>query len=89
MKLYIDKVHLFLNNQKPNALKKGHLHINNSLSEKLLVVTFDCKVKFNKDIEDIGQKSIAKVNCICNTCNVHGNNQKKYFLTKQHAAVDL
>ena len=82
MKLYIDKVHLLLNSQKPNALEIGHLHINNSLSEKLLVVTLDCKVKFNKHIEDTGQKSIAKVNCTCKTCNLHGNNQKTYFLNK-------
>ena len=34
-------------------LKIGDLHINNFLSEKLVVITFDCKLKFNKHIKDI------------------------------------
>ena len=29
------------------------LHINNTLREKLLAITFDCKLKFNRHIEDI------------------------------------
>ena len=42
MKLNADKCHMLLNSQEPNTLKIGDLHINNSLSEKLLDVTFDC-----------------------------------------------
>ena len=57
MKLNTDKCHLLLNSQEPNTLKIGDLHINNSLSEKLLGITFDCKLKFNKHIEDICQKA--------------------------------
>ena len=34
MKLNTDKCHLLLNCQEPNTLKKGDLHINNSLSKK-------------------------------------------------------
>ena len=56
MKLNTDKCHLLLNSQEPNTLKIGDLHINNSLSEKILGITFDCKLKFNKHIEDILQK---------------------------------
>ena len=56
MKLITDKCHLLLNGQEPNTLKFGDLHINDSLSEKLLDITFDCKLKFNKQIEDICQK---------------------------------
>ena len=37
--------------------KKAKKHINNSLNEKLLGITFDCKLKFNKHIEDIYQKA--------------------------------
>ena len=36
MKLNTNKCHLLLNSQEPNMLKLGDLHINNSLSEKLL-----------------------------------------------------
>ena len=35
-----DKCHLLLNSQEPNTLKIGDLHINNTLSEKLLCITF-------------------------------------------------
>ena len=53
MKLSNDKCHLLLNSQEPHTLKIGDLHINNSLSEKLLGIIFYCKLKFNKYIEDI------------------------------------
>ena len=56
MKLNTDKCHLLLNSEEPNTLKLGDLHINNSLNEKLLGITFDCKLKFNKHIEDIAKK---------------------------------
>ena len=57
MKLNTDKCHLPLNSQEPNTLKIGDLRINDSLSEKLIGITFDCKLKFNKHIEDICQKA--------------------------------
>ena len=57
MKLNTIKCHLLLNSREPNTLQTGDLHINNSLSEKLLGITFDCKLKFNKHIEDICQKA--------------------------------
>ena len=63
MKLNTDKCHLLLNTQEPNTLKIG-LHINNSLSEKLLDLTFDCKLKFNKRVEDICQKASQKINAL-------------------------
>ena len=53
MKLNPDKCHLLLNSQEPNAFEIDDLHISNSLSEELLGITLDCKLKFNKHIEDI------------------------------------
>ena len=53
MKLNTDKCHLLLNSQEPNAFEIDDLHISNSLSEELLGITLDCKLKFNKHIEDI------------------------------------
>ena len=53
MKRNTDKCCLRLNIQEPNTLKIGDLHISNSLSEKLLGITFGCKLKFNKNNEDI------------------------------------
>ena len=41
MKLNTDKCRLILKSQESNTLKIGDLHINNSLSEKLLGTTFD------------------------------------------------
>ena len=58
VKLNTGKCHLLLNSQEPNKLKIGDLHINNLLSEKLLGITFDCKLKLNKHIEDICQKCL-------------------------------
>ena len=60
MKLNTDKCHLLLNSREHKTLKIVDLHINNSLSEKLLGITFDCKLKFNKHIEDIWQKASQK-----------------------------
>ena len=56
MKLNTDKYHLLLNSQE-HTVQIGDLHINNSLSEKLLGITFDCKLKFNKYIDDICHKA--------------------------------
>ena len=64
MKLNTDKCRLFFNSQEPNAFRIGDLHINNSLSKKLLGITFDFKLKFNKHIEDIGQKASQKINTL-------------------------
>ena len=62
MKLNTDKCHLLLNSQEANTLKIGDLHLNNSLNEKRLGITFDYKLKFNKNIEDICQKASQKIN---------------------------
>ena len=56
MNLNTYNCYLFLNIQEPNTLKIGGLDINNSLSEKLLDITFGCNLKFNKHIEDICKK---------------------------------
>ena len=64
MKLNTDKFHLLLNSQETNTLKVGGLHINNSLSEKVLGITIDCKLKFNKHIQDICQKASQKLNVL-------------------------
>ena len=78
MKLNTDKCHLLLNSQEPNTLRIGDFHINNSLSEKILGITFDCKLKRNKHIQDICQKMSKKFKRTCKTCTIHGNNQKTY-----------
>ena len=45
MKLNTDKCRILLNSREPIMLKTGDLHINNSLSEKLLGITFDFKLR--------------------------------------------
>ena len=64
MKLNTHKCHLLLNSQEPNTLKIGDLHMNDSLNEKLLGITFACKLKFNKIMEDICQKASHKINAL-------------------------
>ena len=77
MKLNTNKCHLLLNNQEPNTLKIGNLHINNSLKEKLgIIFDFDCKLKFNKDIEDIYQKASQKLNALARLAPYMGTTKK-------------
>ena len=74
--LNTDNWYHFLNSQEPNTLKIDDLHTNNSLSEKLLSINFDCKLKFNKPITDICQKVSQKLNVLVRLAPY---NQKTYF----------
>ena len=62
MKLNTDQCHLLLNTQNQNFLKIGNFNIKNSFSEKLLGITFDCKLKFSNHVEDICKKATRKLN---------------------------
>ena len=64
MKLNTNKYYLLSNNQEPNTLKIGDLDIKNTLSEKLVGIIFDCRLKFNKHIEDFCQKTSQKLNAL-------------------------
>ena len=77
MKLSTDKFHLFLNSQESNTLKIGGLHINNSLSKKLLGITFDFKLKSTKHIEDIYQKESQKLNALARLATYMGTTKKR------------
>ena len=74
MKLNTDKCHLLLNSQEPNTLKRSDLHINNSVSEKLLGITFDCKLKIRRYLPKSTENKRT-----CQTCTIHGNNQKTFY----------
>ena len=74
--LNTDNCHHFLNTQEPNTLKIDDLHTNNSLSEKLLSINFDCKLKFNKPITDICQKVSQKLHALVRLAPY---NRKTYF----------
>ena len=76
MWLNTNKCHPLLNSQGPNTLKIGDLHINNSLSEKLLGITFDCKLKFNKHIENICQKASQKLKALARLAPDMGTTEK-------------
>ena len=56
------------------------MHINNSLSKKLLGITFDCKLKFNKHIEDICQKASQKLNALARLAPYMGTNKKRILI---------
>ena len=64
MELNTNKRYLLLISQEPNMLKIGDLYINNSPREKLVRIALDCKLKFNKYIEDICQKASQKLNAL-------------------------
>ena len=56
------------------------MHINNSLSEKLLGITFDCKLKFKKHIEDICQKASQKLNALARLVPYMGTTKKRILM---------
>ena len=58
-----------------NTTKTGDLHIN-SLSDKLLGITFDCKWKFNKHIKDICQNASQKLNALARLAPCMGTTKK-------------
>ena len=80
MKLNTDKFHLLLNSPEPNTLKIDYLQINNSVCEKLLGITFDCKLKFNKHIEDICQKASQKINALARLAPYMGTTKKRIIM---------
>ena len=80
MKLNTDKCHLLLNSQEPNTLRIGDFHINNSLSEKILGITFDCKLKFNKRTQDISQKMSKKLNALAILAPYMETTKKRIFM---------
>ena len=80
MKLNTDKCNLLLNIQEPNTLKIVDLHISNSLSEKLLGITFGCKLKFNKHFKYICQKVSQKLNTLAKLAPYMGTTKKSILM---------
>ena len=64
MKLNNDKCHLLLNMQSQNFLKIKNFNIKNSFSEKLLGITFDCKLNFSNHIKNICKKATRKLKAL-------------------------
>ena len=52
----------------------------NSLSKKLLDITFDCKLKFNKHIEDIFQKASHELNALARLAPYIGTSKKRILM---------
>ena len=46
------------------------------INKKLLVITFDCKLKFNKHIKDICQKAPQKLNTLARIAPYMGTTKK-------------
>ena len=61
-------------------LKIGDFHVNNSLSEKLLGITFDYKLKFNKNIENICHKTSQKLNPFARLAPYMGTTKKRILM---------
>ena len=56
------------------------MHINNSLSEKLLGITFYYKLKFNKHIEYICQRASQKINALARLAPYMGTTKKRIIM---------
>ena len=80
MKLNTGKCHLLLNSQEPNTLIIGDLHINNSLSEKLLGIAFDCKLKFTSTSKIFAKKASQKINALPRLVPCMGTTKKRIVM---------
>ena len=56
------------------------MHINNSLSEKLLGITFYYKLQFNKHIEYICQRASQKINALARLAPYMGTTKKRIIM---------
>ena len=61
-------------------LKIGDLHINNSLSKKLLGINFDFKLKFNQHNKDICQKASQKIKALARLAPYMGTAKKHIIM---------
>ena len=64
MKANLDKCHLLLSTTEAFDFQISETKIHNSHSRKLLGVTFDNKLKFEKQITTICQKANRKLNAL-------------------------
>lgn len=64
MKFNNDKYHLLWNTPKQNIPNIRNFTIKNLYSEKLLYNTFDWKLKFINNIEDMCKKATQKLNAL-------------------------
>ena len=64
MKANLGKCHMFLSSAEPLNFQISETVIHNSQSKKLLGVTFDNKLKFEKHINKICQKANRKLNAL-------------------------
>ena len=70
-----DKCHLLTSSMTPTSINiNGHI-INNSKFEKLLGVTFDCKVNFNVHLDNVLDNVLTS--CISKDCSLHEYFEKK------------
>ena len=51
-----------------------------TLSEKVPCITFDCKLKFNKHIQDICQKASQKINALARLAPYMGTTKKRIIM---------
>ena len=61
----------------------------NALSEKLLDINFDCKLKFNKRIEDVCQKVSQKLNALARLAPNMGTTTKNIHLRMHFSSHNL
>ena len=75
-----DKCHLLTSSMTPTSINiKGHI-INNSKFEKLLGVTFDCKLNFNVHLDNVIGKARQKVHVLARIAPYMNISKKKLIM---------
>ena len=64
-----DKYHLLLSSHENANIQIANATIQSSISKKLLGVTIDNKLKFDKHVENISQKLSRKLNVLARLVN--------------------
>ena len=93
MKANRDKCHLLTSSMTPTSINiKGHI-INNSKFEKLLGVTFDCKLNFNVHLDHVLAKAGQKVHVLARIAPYMNISKRKLitnsFFTSQFSYCSL
>ena len=78
MKANLGKCHMLLSSTESLNFQISETVIHNSQSRKLLGVTFDNKLKFEKHINTICQKANRKLNALAKSYTLYGTDKTTY-----------
>ena len=80
MKANHDKFHLLLSSREDTNIQIANVTIKSSTSKKLLGVTVDNKLKFDKHVENVCQKASRKLNALAKLTNYRDLTKRRILM---------